>query len=63
MIMISLIISYLNGNLLKSPNQETRELFSTSYLENVNLIGSTGSSIENLILRIRHLFFHSYECV
>ncbi len=48
-------------NHLQSPNIETRELFAKKYLENVNLIGATGSSIGKSNSEGRATsFFHSY---
>ena len=46
---------------LKSPTKETRELFTDTYIENANLIGSTGSSIGKLNSEGKYTsFFHSY---
>lgn len=48
-------------NHLQNPNIETRELFAKKYLENVNLIGATGSSIGKSNSEGRATsFFHSY---
>ena len=48
-------------NHLKKPNIETRKLFANKYLEYVNLIGATGSSIGKLNSENKWTsFFHSY---
>jgi superfamily I DNA and/or RNA helicase len=48
-------------NHLQKPNNETKKLFAEKYLEYVNLIGATGSSIGKLNSENRWTsFFHSY---
>lgn len=48
-------------NLLIKPKKETRELFTTTYIEYANLIGATGSSIGKLNSEGKYTsFFHSY---